>query len=275
MATTARLLDRLEAYYDAVPRSAARCEQIGPFTLFVKLGGGWPYYARPSLGSSVFSADEVRRVRARQRELTIPEAFEWVAETSPALEQAAQAGGLAATRHPLMVLREPRGSSSTALAGVELRLAAEEDDLALLNAVGRVAFGAPGTAVGSAGVEAALALLERDPTRIASQRARLREGKTIMAVALVDGQPVGIASHQPVERVAEVVGVAVLPAFRRRGIASLLTARLIDDAQERDVQMVFLSADDEAVARIYARLGFRTVGTACIAEPATWPRAWT
>jgi predicted GNAT family acetyltransferase len=30
---------------------------------------------------------------------------------------------------------------------------------------------------------------------------------------------------------------------------------------------VFLSATDAAVARIYARLGFREIGTALIAEP--------
>jgi hypothetical protein len=44
------LLARLERYYDAVPRSGARVERHGPLTLFVKRGGGWPYYARPALG---------------------------------------------------------------------------------------------------------------------------------------------------------------------------------------------------------------------------------
>jgi hypothetical protein len=34
------------------------------------------------------------------------------------------------------------------------------------------------------------------------------------------------------------------------------------------VDTVFLSASDEAVARIYARIGFRVIGTAMIAEPA-------
>jgi len=34
------------------------------------------------------------------------------------------------------------------------------------------------------------------------------------------------------------------------------------------VDTVFLSASDEAVARIYARIGFRAIGTAMIAEPA-------
>jgi predicted GNAT family acetyltransferase len=35
------------------------------------------------------------------------------------------------------------------------------------------------------------------------------------------------------------------------------------------VEIIFLSANDEAVARVYARIGFREIGTAMIAEPST------
>src|SRR5689334_25410134 len=96
----ARVLDRLEAYYDAAPRSAARTEEIGPFTLFVG-EGPWPYYARPRLGATAFTADEVAVVRARQRELGVPEAFEWVHETTPGLRDVVDMDVLEA---PLMVL---------------------------------------------------------------------------------------------------------------------------------------------------------------------------
>ena len=261
-----QLLQELEAYYDAVPRSAARIEQIGPFTLFINTGPGWPYYARPALGATAFVDADVQRVRARQRELGIPETFEWVAETTPALAPAAEAAGLAVTQHPLMVLREDTGPSPTP-ACVEVRLASGLDDLALLNAIARVAFAAPGTAAGTAGLGDALAVVERDPAALAFQNERLRAGRTVMAVALVEGQPVGIGSHQPVGPVTEVVGVAVLPAFRRRGIAAALTRRLVEDALERGLQTVFLSAGDETIGRVYRRIGFRHVGSACTAEP--------
>jgi hypothetical protein len=65
-------LEVIETYYHAVPRSVARAENIGPFTLFVNSGSGWPYYARPSLGAHQFSVAEVQNVRARQHELKIP-----------------------------------------------------------------------------------------------------------------------------------------------------------------------------------------------------------
>ena len=57
---------------------------------------------------------------------------------------------------------------------------------------------------------------------------------------------------------------------RRRGLAAAVTRALVDDARTAGVETVFLSADDENVARIYARLGFQRVGTALTAEP--WPR---
>ncbi|MFG2490619.1 GNAT family N-acetyltransferase [Streptomyces caniferus] len=89
------LLERLEHYYDAVPRSGARPENFGALTLFVRAGQGWPFSARPALGrrGEVRAAD-VHRVRLRQRELGVPESFEWVAETAPALQAAVEQAGL-------------------------------------------------------------------------------------------------------------------------------------------------------------------------------------
>jgi predicted GNAT family acetyltransferase len=68
--------------------------------------------------------------------------------------------------------------------------------------------------------------------------------------------------------VSEIVGVATLPAFRRRGLAAVVVDCLIDHALAHGVTTVFLSAGSDDVARVYARLGFRRVGTACTAEPA-------
>ena len=42
-----------------------------------------------------------------------------------------------------------------------------------------------------------------------------------------------------------------------------MTGRLVEDARERGAEIVFLSAADDDVARMYERLGFRRIGTAC------------
>ena len=90
--TDAALLQRIEAYFDAVPRPAAGVEQHGPLTLFVSRIP-WRFYGRPRIGlapADAIGADDVRALRARQRELGVREALEWVAETTPSLADAAR-----------------------------------------------------------------------------------------------------------------------------------------------------------------------------------------
>lgn len=258
-------LDEIEQYYDGVPRSVARAEVIGPFTLFVNAGPGWPYYARPSLFAQHFTTHDVELVRSRQRELQVPESFEWVAETTPALAEAAAAAGLVVGRHPLMVYEADHLGHSTP-AEVEVRPVAPSDDVALLSAVAQVAFTHAGTDVGPQGVDDARRAIKRDPAEVALRQERLRLGRTVMVSACIEGEPVGVGSHNPLNGVTEIVGVAVLPAFRRRGIAASLTGALVEDALQRDIGTVFLSAADAAIARVYERIGFRTIATACIAE---------
>ena len=113
-------------------------------------GSGWSYYARPALGATEFSADDVERVRARQRELDVPESFEWVAETSPRLRAAVEAGGLHVHVHPLLAL-EGEPSTVAPPTGIDLRLATADDDLRRIGAVAGLAFATPGTSVGIGG----------------------------------------------------------------------------------------------------------------------------
>ena len=69
------------------------------------LGSGFPYYARPRTGQRpAATAADVRAVRARQRELLIPESFEWVERSAPDMAAAAAEAGLAVHAHPLLVL---------------------------------------------------------------------------------------------------------------------------------------------------------------------------
>jgi predicted GNAT family acetyltransferase len=65
---------------------------------------------------------------------------------------------------------------------------------------------------------------------------------------------------------AEIAGVGTLPAYRRRGLASAVTAALAIDAFDRGIEVVWLSAADVDVAAMYARIGFRRVGTYVISS---------
>ncbi|MEP6697520.1 MAG: GNAT family N-acetyltransferase [Pseudonocardiales bacterium] len=265
----AALLHRLETYLDAVPRSAATAEPFGPLTLFTRTGAGWPYYARPTLGSGEeVTPAHLAAVRRRQRELGLPEAFEWINDNTPSLLPVAERAGLGVEALPLMVLSRPIVAAPPE--GVRVRtLQADDPWLAAATAVAEVAFGAPGTQAGDAGVQERDAASAGLPvTRLEFGRQRIRNGLSVTAVAEQDRVgAVCVGSHQPVGEVTEIVGVGTLPSARRRGLAAAVTAHLVADAVGRGVRTVFLSAGSDDVARMYARVGFERIGTSCIAEP--------
>ena len=102
------LTDRIERYLDAAPRARADAEAVGPFTLF-RSRLAHPFYARPSLGwaSGYATAVDVKTLRARQRELGLPETIEWIAEVAPDLSTACRDAGLRVSEHPLLVHHDP------------------------------------------------------------------------------------------------------------------------------------------------------------------------
>ena len=271
-------IERIDAFCDAVPRRRTRAETIGPLVLFVPTGSGWPYYARPQRRKGrwfgargprrTITSEDIRAVRARQRELLIPESFEWIDEAAPEMTAAAPDAGLAVRAHPLMVLGTLTPPAVTE-PGISVRIVSpDEPDLDRVWAVPAVAFEHPGTATGLAGaIERDKLATGHDEGTTELLRERLRSGQSVLAAAFDSDGPLGAGSCQAVASVAEITGVGVLPSARRMGLGGAVTATLAADAQRRGVQTVFLAASDDDVARVYARLGFRRVGTAMIAEP--------
>lgn len=272
MAPDHDLLERIDRYLDAAPRTGARAETIGPFTLFLNEDRGWRYYARPTPGAGGVDVGALRAVRERQRALGQPEAFEWIDELVPEVSSAAEADSMRVVHHPLMVLATDGLETPAPPDGADVAIVDADEDLAALSAVAEVGFATRGTDVGDAGAaEAAAAARTQNPGTIAFQRERILAGLTVVAAARVSGVAAAVGSHQPLDGSSEVVGVATLPSFRRRGLGSAVTATLVADALERGVETVFLSADDDDVARVYEHVGFRRVGTAGAASAPSSP----
>jgi ribosomal protein S18 acetylase RimI-like enzyme len=256
------LLELLDRYLDAAPRAAVRTEEIGPFTLFVNEGRGWRYYARPRVGERNVLPRDVEAVLARQRELEQPRALEWVVDLTPEVGEAARTLGMHVVEHPLLVLEDEIELPPLA-DGAAVRVVEDLDGLRLATAVAMVGFGAPGTDVGSdgpSGVAEAAAGIDEDT--LAFQLERARSGSTVTVLATLDGEPAASGSHNPVGDSTELVGIATVPALRRRGLGAAVTAALVADARARGLDTVFLSAGDDDVARVYERVGFRRVGRA-------------
>jgi ribosomal protein S18 acetylase RimI-like enzyme len=262
------LIRRLEAYYDTVPRASAHVEEIGPLTLFVA-DRGWPYYARPRLGvDSAVSEADVRAALARQTALSLPKSLEWVHEVTPSLLTAARTAGMPVEECPLLVLDKLAVPAPPEDVTVRM-LTPDDPDHATVHAAIEVGFSNAGTERGLASVaerDAMVAGSAQEPVLHDHRRSLMELGLLAVAGAFDASGALGGGSHSPRSEVTEITGVAVLPAARRRGVGANLTAALAADARLRGVDTIFCSAASQAVARVYESIGFRRVGTACIAE---------
>lgn len=259
------LLARVERCYDAIPRYLCDAEAVGALVVFVPRAPGWAYYVRPGVQGGPVSASDVRAARVRRKQLGLDESFEWVHDVAPTMRAAALEAGLDVHDHPLLALRGELRPPPLPVGVKVVEVAADHPDLARAIAVAEVGFAVPGTAAGEAGPA------ERDAAVDMAQAARsavaLRGGWMMMRAAFDAEGPVSVGSVQVAAGAAEVVGVATLPSARRQGLGAVVTAALADAARDAGADLVFLSADDDAVARVYERLGFERVGTACAAEP--------
>ncbi|GGK71088.1 hypothetical protein GCM10012284_01070 [Mangrovihabitans endophyticus] len=222
----------------------------------------------------------------------MPEAFEWIHDLRPDLLAVARSASLDVLLAPLLVLDPHALVPDLPVPDATIRLLDPDAssfaaDLRASRAVASLGFGTPATVAAglSTDVLAAGTLStdvagprERDaagpldPELITASRAKATTGQVVSAVVHAPSEGIlATGLYQRVGDVAEIAGVATLPSARQRGYASQLTATLARHALQNGVTLVFLSAGDDDVARLYARIGFRRVGTACIAEPHSAP----
>jgi GNAT superfamily N-acetyltransferase len=266
------LLDSIERYFAVAPLPDAAVRQVGP--LDVPIGPPeWPFPARPRSGQEgEVRLEDVLAAVALQEAAGLPAALEWLGDRCRGLAGVARNAGLSVEELPVLVSVDP----VEVLLPAEVRLylvGADDPRLADYQALTQLAFAAPAgtpaaTSLAATGAgSSAQAPLAPPPTTVL--RERVAAGRTVMMVAVEDGEPVAVGSHQPVDvdgrEISEVVGVATLPRFRGRGLGAGLTSALVEHARQT-ADLVFLTAGDDDVARVYERVGFARVGTTCIAE---------
>ena len=85
---------------------------------------------------------------------------------------------------------------------------------------------------------------------------------SLWLVAVENDAVVGYIGSQSVEGESDVMNVAVLPQYRRQGIARELITRLVSALKEKGNHCLTLEVRDSNTAAIalYEKLGFRQVG---------------
>ena len=80
-------------------------------------------------------------------------------------------------------------------------------------------------------------------------------------MAYIDGLPVGSGMLTlPISGCSELAGICTLENYRGRGVATQVVAHLLQIAQIWGITLAYLTAADDAAARIYMRAGFAATG---------------
>jgi len=259
------VLTLIARHKGCVPPVGFTVEPFGPLTLAYEAAteqtAVWPTASR----FEPITREHVDAVRARQREVGVPEVFEWVDDLDADLGTAAAESGLQITRYPLLVLDgEPVVAS---VPGVDVGIVGPDDPdtFAAVRAAVHSAFIRGGVDVGA----------DDPPGHNVPPTERLLElmlrGYLVQAGAVdhATGEAYGGGAHIPRDTIdaTEVVAIGVRPSVRRRGIGVALAGVLARHARDAGIGTIFLGAESDAVARIYERAGFVRVGTAGLAEP--------
>ncbi len=246
----------ISALQDYQRRAAAATKQVytcPPFHLYLHPSDSFRFYnfAIPDHPIDELSQEELDALEgafvAHDRMLR----FEFLHEYTPRLRRILDAFAVPLeSENPLLVCRPATWTALPHPPGFEVRRlthdSPDEDIAANIN-VGSRGFGEVGR--------------DATPERIADLRRRLGAGNEYF-LALIDGEPAGVGAYMiPLDGITEVVGIATLPEYRRRGIAAAVTAEITRHAFDNGVTLAFLTAADDDASRVYQRSGYRRTGT--------------
>lgn len=212
-------------------------------------------YARPTGTLSNEVSAEMAAVRAAFAAHGLPCRWEFLLDLFPTFPELLRRHGFPeAIARPLMVVTQETFRPEKSACAVVRKI--ESGETRAVDRVLNAAFRGEEAAANPEETDGDQS--EPEPDLLAGMMSR---GTSVYA-AFVEGKPVAGGAHSPLGDTTEVAGVGTLAAFRRRGIAGALTSALVEDAFARGCTCVFLSAADESVQRVYARIGFEKIGTA-------------
>jgi ribosomal protein S18 acetylase RimI-like enzyme len=247
------LLERIQRY---VRRNVALRRTViafPPFTLFLHPTDTTPEANFATLDQTTHLDELPRKLAAVLREFDAHHrsgAFQFVGEIPDPLDPALRAAGFAEHRHePIMICTPDLFRPIPPASGIRM---ATLDSSSALDLV-RVSL-----ETNEWGFDPSFQGHLTD-AETETYRARLVEARAFLAY--LAEEPVGAGMFDPpVDGVTELVGITTVMPFRRRGVATALTARALSEAFSRGIELVFLTTANEDARRVYQRLGFHHVG---------------
>jgi GNAT superfamily N-acetyltransferase len=224
---------------------AGRAQRVGQFLITFEpdTASAGRNYAIPDDGATPSTA-EIAELVAHFTALGRTPRLEYV-NPEPAVDAALSAAGFTVeNRYPLMTIAPGDLVEPAIPDGLEVVLAASHERLRQAATVQNAAYG------------------EGDATEhdVARLYGTVRGGGAV-ALALLDGEPVGSGLFTvPSNGLTEIAAVGVAERYRRRGIATAVAYRLTRAALDA-AAVPYLQAEGDPEQRIYARIGYRPVGS--------------
>jgi GNAT superfamily N-acetyltransferase len=205
-------------------------------------------YAIPDDGAQP-NPDEISALVDAFLERGLTPRLEYAQGASPHLETILiDAGFTRKARLPIMACRPGHQRHAPTPEGLEVFRAETAGDHAAAMAVADEAYGEPATPPTPQQVERRL---EADATGQAVALAQFIAGATPAGSGLVTSPRAGVC---------ELAAIGTATAFRHRGIAAAVTARLLRHAFDGGAQLIWLTPEHEQGERIYRRVGFERTG---------------
>jgi ribosomal protein S18 acetylase RimI-like enzyme len=244
----------LETYMRKAAALTHDMVELPPFALYFNPHDALRFYnyAIPTEPVSQPAAETLAALRAAFTEHGRPPRFEFIEEFAPELGSALSAAGFALEdRTVLLVCTPDTCRPAPFIPGLEIITLTPDspaEDLLARMEVQRQGFG---DTSGEA------------PTLVDVKRFRPKLAQCGAFLARLDGAPVAAGDFTaPLDGFTELMGIATLEEYRRRGIGLALTAHAAQTAFERGVEIAFLTAADERAGRVYERVGFWPYATA-------------
>ncbi|WP_103347888.1 GNAT family N-acetyltransferase [Amycolatopsis sp. CA-128772] len=234
-------MSTIQTYVRKTAPRGRETERVGPFLATYSPGTPHPMlnYAIPDDGAQPTAAEIAALTAAYRRRDLLPR-LEYFTDVAPDLEKVlVRAGYELERRVPLMTCAPGARVDQPVPAGIRLRVPESADDLRRMREAQNIAFGEPAEAGDgeepSAGVRHLLA--EAGGVVVGGG----------LALEIVDGT-------------TEIAGIAVLEAYRGRGIAAAITGHLTREVHEAGAHTAFLTPGDLVIGHVYARVGYRPAG---------------
>ena len=231
---------RLQAFLRETAAAGREVVEVGSFTAYFHPSDSLKYlnYAIPADGAEP-DAHEIESLRELFRAHEQLPRLEWIEEAAPSVAPALDAAGMREELRTPMMACSPEDVAEPAVEGTTVAPVRSED-LRELADLQHVAFGGEPLA--------------------ADAEPHAPSGGAVLA--RIGGEAVSAAAWTPVlDGYSEIVGVATAEAWRRRGLAGLVTAAATRAAFEAGASTCVLSPGGETALRVYARAGFGRVAT--------------